>query len=377
MRVEIGNVAPHQCKFDAQGRHIAHEVLDTSGAPAVTYVEIPDRGLEADEGGRTYDATLLPSADVMRLHLAEAIVDHDGVTHLPGLEAVLDFLGPDGLWKHHSGMNASWVHIPADPTLAAWLAAYWGCPSERPANYQDTHCTYEGPPGQDGFGSLDVQANITQNGRDIVARALGQRVAASGHNTTAPGSTTITLDGAGAPGSTSQWNGQTIWASSGSVAMVSAQIISNTNASPPVLTVDGWSDVTGASASTPAAGVWVIVPGSNPSTWMALSASTTALGTPSTNTSLPSEITTGGGGLIRQQTTFAHTASAQTYTETATWTANGSDSLPVIIGSIGAFNSRLSSNTTSTMLYNTLLGTTATLSLSGDNLTITQTVTMT
>lgn len=90
------------------------------------------------------------------------------------------------------------------------------------------------------------------------------------------------------------------------------------------------------------------------------------------DTTLTGEIATGGGGLIRAQAVFAKT-STKVYTLTKTFTANGSDSLPVTVAKIGVFNAASSG----TLFAESLLSTTATLSASGDALTITETVTLT
>lgn len=104
--------------------------------------------------------------------------------------------------------------------------------------------------------------------------------------------------------------------------------------------------------------------------YLAITANVT---TPSaTDTTLTGEITTAGGGLIRAAATYAHTGGTSTYTLTKTFTANGSDALPVTIGKVGVFNA----SSAGAMAWETLLGTTATLSTSGDNLTITETVTL-
>lgn len=110
---------------------------------------------------------------------------------------------------------------------------------------------------------------------------------------------------------------------------------------------------------------------SAPANYMALSTSATA---PSaSDTVLAGEITTGGGGLIRASATPAHTAGTNTYTLTKTFTVNGSDSVPVTIQKIGIFNAASSG----TLVFETALTpTTATLSAVGDQLTITETVTM-
>lgn len=107
-----------------------------------------------------------------------------------------------------------------------------------------------------------------------------------------------------------------------------------------------------------------------PANYMAVSANATA---PSAvNTTLPGEITTAGGGLVRAQATYAHTTGVASYTLTKTFTANGSDTLPVTLAKIGIFNA----SSSGTLVFETLLNATATLSASGDNTTITETVSL-
>jgi hypothetical protein len=222
---------------------------------------------------------------------------------------------------------------------------------------------------------------ITTIGRDIEARQLfgAGSVGLEGVSTTAPGTTTYTLDGKSAPGSTSAWNGQIITAGSTSVGCVFGRIVSNTNASPPVLTVDGWFKNSAPStvATTPLAGPWAIAPTTFPGIWVAISANSSAPATPSTSTSLPGEVTTAGGGLIRQPSVIAHTAGTNTDTATGTFTANASDSLPLVADRAGYFNSPVPGNTTSTMMYDDQLASSATLAAIGDQLTLTYTFTQT
>lgn len=104
--------------------------------------------------------------------------------------------------------------------------------------------------------------------------------------------------------------------------------------------------------------------------YMALTANSTAVSAASTT--LTAEIATGGGGLVRAQATYAHTGSATTTTLTKTFTANGSDSLSVTIAKIGIFNA----SSVGTLGYETLLSSTATLTVSGDNITVTWTGTL-
>lgn len=102
--------------------------------------------------------------------------------------------------------------------------------------------------------------------------------------------------------------------------------------------------------------------------FMAISANVTAPA--DTDTTLTGEITTAGGGLLRAAGTYAHTAGASSYTLTKTFTANGSDSLPVTIGKVAVFNA----SSSGTMFTETLVSPTATLSAAGDAVTITETV---
>jgi hypothetical protein len=106
--------------------------------------------------------------------------------------------------------------------------------------------------------------------------------------------------------------------------------------------------------------------------YIALTANNTA---PSaTDTTLTAEIATAGGGLIRAISTPAHTNGTSTYTLTKIFTVNGSDTgLPVTIAKIGVFNA----STAGTMMFETLLTTTAVVSAIGDTCTITETVTLT
>jgi hypothetical protein len=104
--------------------------------------------------------------------------------------------------------------------------------------------------------------------------------------------------------------------------------------------------------------------------YMALTANATAPA--AGDTTLTAEITTAGGGLLRTAATYAHTTGTATYTLTKTFTANGSDALPVTIAKIGVLDATSAGN----LVYETLLSSTATLSVSGDNVTITDTITI-
>jgi hypothetical protein len=104
--------------------------------------------------------------------------------------------------------------------------------------------------------------------------------------------------------------------------------------------------------------------------WVALTANATAPA--AGDTTLTGEITTAGGGLIRKAGTYAHTTGAASYTITTVFTANGSDSLPVTIAKRGIFDASAAGN----MVFETLVSPTATLSASGDSLTLTDTISL-
>lgn len=149
-------------------------------------------------------------------------------------------------------------------------------------------------------------------------------------------------------------------------------ITSNTGT---VLTIDRWytpGSPGGAAAATPATGTYNILPGGAPAWFMALTANA---GAPAASDSvLTGEIVTASGGLVRKVCVYGHTTAAASYTLTAVFTANGSDTLPVTVAKMGIFNTF--TGATGVMCFETLLTpTTATLSASGDQLTVTETVT--
>jgi len=211
-------------------------------------------------------------------------------------------------------------------------------------------------------------------GRDIESQSLlnfgnGYR----GTATTAPGATSFTTDGVNIP--VNSVVGQLIV--TGSVFGI---IQSNTSAASSVLTIDRWYDINAlpatrntAAAATPAAGLWQIVAGNAPGAYMGLTASTTAA--VDGDTVLLSEIDTAAtAGLIRALATYAHTASGTTTTLVKTYTATATDTLPVTIAQIGIFQGLIVA--ASRMIFRTLLNSTATLSATGDQLQVTETVTL-
>lgn len=105
--------------------------------------------------------------------------------------------------------------------------------------------------------------------------------------------------------------------------------------------------------------------------YLALSANT---GAPAlAHTTLTGELVDAGGGLVRATGTYGHTASATTFTVSNTFTANGSDTLPVTVHKAGLFDTATSGGN---MPWESVLSSDATLSASGDILPVTWTFTM-
>lgn len=102
--------------------------------------------------------------------------------------------------------------------------------------------------------------------------------------------------------------------------------------------------------------------------FVAITANTTAPA--ASDTTLTGEITTAGGGLVRQTGVYAHTLGTASYTITSTFTANGTDALPVTIGKRGIFDAASGGN----LVFETLVTPTATLSAASDSLTLTDTI---
>ncbi len=366
MLLEIGNPAP---AIRVGGSLVAiHD-----GAPAVTYVTIP----EADEDGLG-GYTLEPGLDVNELarHILTA---PDGITHLPDHEAILVVAHQLGLWGHHSLGRPSWIEASApDQTRQAEMerlvSEFFGCPIGAPANLEDTHWTRSGMPGAHPDLGGGITALLTNIGRDFFSINMGGAPAFLGATGTATATTSTSLTGGTETGVSHASNdcvGQVViaWAS-GAYGLVTG----NTSGTTPVYTVDRWyvpATPGGSAASTPSSTTgYTVIGGGLPGIFMGLTA--TATSPTGTDTTLAGEITTAGGGLIRKICPMAHTAGAQTYTATPVFTANGTDSLPVTVAKMGLSASLLSGTKN---FFQTLLSATATLSASGDQLTTTETVT--
>lgn len=343
MLVEFGTI---------QTRNVNHS------DPVVTYVNLAHTN--------DHDAEIDVAA--LKAHLVEALLTNDGITNFPGSETFMELFHPGGIWSQHSPVPPTWVWCDEDPALATQLAQWHGIPVGRPADVEATHWTNSGPPGVTMSG--DVLALIVNNGNDIISRTVGG-LTVGFNKATATGATATSLTATGTPFVASAYIGCTVVSlTSGVYGIISANSTS-------VLTVDRWYNPAtpgGAAATTPGAtDTYAILSGGPPACFMAISSTNAA--SVATDTTMAGEITTSGGGLIRALATYAHSASATTYTLANTFTANGSDTVPVTIYRDGLFTSIVNGGTT-TMMAETLLNASATLTISGDAVTITHTLTV-
>jgi hypothetical protein len=368
--VQFGNDRAQRCVGTTTATTPHEHAPLRRDASSVTYLHIPP--------GYTFD----PDAERLSAgNVALHLIQNPDVTRLSNLEALLVPLHPTGgMWGHHGAEKPTWVGSN-NAAYGELLAEIYDVPhrhlddEEFHSWKEDTHHTLFGPPGVGPqAGPLTPRALKVNAGNDIQAALLGGGQVDETGQLTGATATTATKTAAG--WTTNQWAGCRVYATVSATQMVWGLVISNTAT---VLTVDRWYTVGtpgGTTGTTPSTtGTYVIIGSGGPAAWfMGLTATATA---PSaTDTSLTGEITTAGGGLIRKICPYAHTAGASTYTLTPVFTANGTDALPVTVAQIGVFNSMVVADTTTTMLFRTLLNATATLSASGDQLTVTETVTM-
>lgn len=228
---------------------------------------------------------------------------------------------------------------------------------------------------------------LTNMGKDLVSRAIGGDTAGfAGTNASTTG-TTLTDAGtpfpasSGGPPAQAGLVGHIVVGGTTSATETYGVIISNTTS---VLTVDQWHDPTApeSTRSAPVSGSspYMVLQGGAPAFYMGVTANATAFS--ATDTTLASEIWTSGGGIRRRLASWAHTTGNNPYTIANTFTVNGSDTgLPITVAKIGLFqhfvNTTVTTSNSGQMLFETVLGSSAVLSAIGDNVAITDTVTLT
>jgi len=369
------------------GNHAANNGLDSR--PKVTTIHIP----EADEhglGGYTHVPGAISVPD-FKQHRSDAMDFRAGVTHLPDHEILLACVNA---WPHQSNDVPDWISVRSHEEMygtkvghpkkvakdvEGFLREFYGLGSDagKPADVEFTHWTRFGAPGQgEPVNPLpDVQMLYTNAGRVISNINDGGGQVGFTAAATASGATSLT--DSGASWTTNQWAGYRVYAQSSTSNMVWANILSNTATA---LTVDRWYSAAtpgGGAGSTPSStSPFMIADGGSLSSWFVALTSTNI--TPAAaDTSLSGEITTGGGGLIRKIAPYAQTSgvASRSITLTPVFTANGSDSLPVTVYAIGVFVSMVVASTPLCMKFETSLNASATLNLSGDQVTVTETIT--
>lgn len=197
--------------------------------------------------------------------------------------------------------------------------------------YSCVQFVYPGPDGEEvrtpWRHNLFTTSGGYTCGNDWLSKAMGQgpsfAFASATGNFTATTATSGTNSGATFPTAGQGLAGSIVVASrnsSGTGSTVYAVIVSNTGTA---LTVDQWYDPTstsGAAGTTPnATGAYVILPGQNPASWLAVT--TDSASPAASDTTLASELTT--NGFARAVGTYAHTASGSTYTLVHLWTSSG------------------------------------------------------
>lgn len=364
------------------GNHDRLNAIDDK--PAITYLTIP-----TGDGG----LTLAPGLDAsdFRTHVAAAFLS-DGPTRLPDHEALLALCSPSGAWSGHAkrGSTPKWVSATAndddgndDPATAAEVVRFardfWQTdarPSE--AVIEEMYWRNVGlkslPPGVGISAALKPEMLFTNVGRVLWANSLGGgQVGATGAGTAAT-STSLTT---ASTYTTNQWAGYRVYVySTTGTLIVWGNISSNTNAaSASVLTVDRWYSAAtpGGSAATTPTTPWgfIIADGGSVSAWF-VGVTTTNITPAATDTSLSGEATTNGMG--RKIAPFALTSgtSPASYTLTPVFTFTGSGATTFY--AIGVFNSMVVGDATDTMMFETSLNASFTVTTSGDQATITETV---
>jgi len=110
-------------------------------------------------------------------------------------------------------------------------------------------------------------------------------------------------------------------------APVYTNVLGNTTGATPTIAIDGWwigTDVLTSTGGTPAAtNAFILLPGQGPARFIGLTNDATAYSVGMTT--LAAEIV--ANGCNRAAATFAHTATAETYTLVKTWTASGAQTV--------------------------------------------------
>lgn len=284
----------------------------------------------------------------------------------------------------HSAKHPAWIDGD-DPALVSALRAEFNCG------------------GSDSAVATKGAMPKSNVGRDYVAELIGGRN--FGRTTAGGGAVTYTATqmadtGAaftastgtpGAPATGSGLVGRMIVAgpSAANGAPLAYGVIRDNTTT--AVNIDFWHTIGAPQtvASTPSGVGYAILPAGPPAFWMGLSVATRAdAGTNPGDAFLTNDGSTiseifgaSQTGLSRQITAYAHTAGTSTYTVQNTFTQGASDPGSSAVAKVGIFvhavTAAPTTTTTGLMLWNTNLSSTATLSAVGDNVQITDTITVT
>lgn len=244
---------------------------------------------------------------------------------------------------------------------------------------------------------------LDTNGRDYVAETVGGRnfgrtaaaAAAISYTATQMADTgaafTVSTGTPGTPGTGSGLVGRIILvagSAANSAPVAYGTIRDNTTTA---VNIDFWHTINAPQtvATTPTGGGagsgYSILPAGPPCFWMGISIATRAFNSAdhflSNDGSTISEIFGASQtGLSRQIAAYAHTSGTSTFTIANTFTQGASDPGSSAVAKVGIFahgvTAAPTTTTTGVILFNTLLASTATLSAVGDNVSITDTITV-
>lgn len=212
--------------------------------------------------------------------------------------------------------------------------------------------------------ATNVMTTANNGGRDMAAAMLAGQAGFGTSSTIATASSSTSLTATGTPFVASAYIGQIVIAEESTNAPVWGVITANSTS---VLTVDGWKNGDGSAGNTPASTAnYQILPGAAPYRYMALTQDSAAAS--ASDTSLASEITTGGCG--RALATYAHTLGTNTVTLSKSFSVSGTFAA---IHKVGLFQASTASG--SLMGFEVVLNADASV-VSGDTLAVTWTLTL-
>lgn len=394
---------PDETYEEFERRDAAH-VAETTGGRLYTMPDEHDDDIFFENPGTAHIAEALAAVApesrlLIRRQLLNAHIMDPRTIGLPEHEAFVAVAHPlDGFWQYCSQGLAvpDFVAVEGHPGLERMLAEHYGCLAGKPDELEDWYGTQYGgnryPPGAAPDPLGGITALHTTRGRVQQAiQMFGFGPATLSGVGTASAATATTLTGSSETNASRAANeaaGMMIVVgpnAAGAGSKVYGFIVSHTSGTTPVYTVDRWYNAAspgGAAGTTPNATSFYQVVAAPPDIFVALSTDTTAksLGgtagtadSPTIAQALTGEITTSGGGLIRKIAPIGNSGASVTLTPVHT--ANGTDSLPVTVGTAAISPSLIATN--GALDYMTLYSATITFSASGDQLTSTWTLTET